>query len=233
MGQGASMPDFDCFAGLPQGMATGDPTRMSKHRKKQNGRAHNLAKKLNQWHRETLTRPSSGKQAETAETMSEDAFYQKLLEDERAFLNPEEWGIDLKTIVLGQIQPPSDPDGLRDEEVSIYLHAMVDLMAQYHLALVSTNHLTDRELYRFILERIIPQPLGIGPNPIGSLIYHECCPCDDIEQWFRYYASDEEREDWECDSDDPLPEKAPLVADRDEWLEALAESYRDRPLPLG
>lgn len=205
---------------------------MSKHKKTQNGRAHHLAKKLNQWNREALTRPSSGKPGKASGAMSEDAFYQKLLEDERAFLNPEEWGIDLKAIVLGKIQPPSDPDELRDEEVSIYLHAMVDLMAQYHLALVSTNHLTDRELYRFILERIIQQPLGIGPNPIGSLIYHECCPCDDIEQWFRYYASDEEREDWESYSDDPLPDKAPLVAGRDTWLEALAESYRDCPLPV-
>lgn len=163
---------------------------------------------------------------------AEDPFTRKLMEEERAFMNPEEWGIDLRPIVRKELSLP-DPDNLQDlgdDTIAATIRSLVDIFARYHLCLTSTNHLTDRELYRFILTEVLPQPVGIGPNPIGGLIYHECCPCDS-DEFLMYYADECMREDLHQQFDMKLPEKRPCVADRDDWLEELAESYRFKPLP--
>ncbi|MEX0325560.1 MAG: hypothetical protein AB3N33_05680 [Puniceicoccaceae bacterium] len=159
-----------------------------------------------------------------------DAFTRQLMEDERAFLNPEEWGIDLGPIVKKTLSPPTDPDALSDWEVRGQLRCLVDLLARYHLCLTSSNHLSDRELYRHILAEVLPQPIGVGPNPSGGILYHECCSCES-DDYLIYYADDTIRKRWAADFDLVLPEKRPLVSDRDIWIELLAESYRFEPLP--
>lgn len=159
-----------------------------------------------------------------------DEITKQLMEEERAFLHPEEWGIDLGPVLQKAIAPPADPDELSDQEVGAYLRRMVDLLARYHLCLTCTNHLSDRELYKVIMEKVLPQPIGIGPNPIGGLLYHECCPCDS-DEYLAYYSDDMEREDLAAEFDLDLPAKRPLVSDRDAWIELLAESYRFEPLP--
>lgn len=160
-----------------------------------------------------------------------DEYFRKLEEDERAFMNPDEWGIDMRPIFNAYIDPPSELDKLCDSEVQFYLTRMVALLAEYHFCLVHTNHLSDRDLYRHILDAILPKPIGVGPNPEGGLVYHECCPSDDFDRWLAYYATDEERHQWQADMDEALPDRRPLVSDRDAWLEVLAEAFRDQPLP--
>jgi len=159
-----------------------------------------------------------------------DAFTRKLMEEERAFLNPDEWGIDLRPMVAEFLNPPDDPDELSDNEVRGYLRCLVDLLARYHLCLTSTNHLSDRELYRKIMTDVLAEPIGIGPDPVGGLLYHECCPCDS-DAYLMYYADDASREETASEFNLTLPEKRPLVSDRDTWIELLAESYRFAPLP--
>lgn len=159
-----------------------------------------------------------------------DEFTRQLMEEERAFLHPEEWGIDLGPIVKKDLAPPADPNELSDREVCGYLRCLVDLLARYHLCLASTNHLSDRELYRHIIMEVLPQPLGIGPNPCGGILYHECCSCES-DEYLMYYADDTTRQQWATDFDLVLPAKRPLVSDRDTWIELLAESYRFEPLP--
>lgn len=171
-----------------------------------------------------------GKGVDLKPTIDTDAYIRKLMEEERAFLHAEEWGIDLRPIVREVLDPPADPKGLSDTEVLGYLRCLVDLLARYHLCLTSTNHLSDRELYRHILTRVLPEPVGIGPDPSGTLLYQECCPCDS-EEYLAYFADDLMREDWASDTGEPLPEKRPLCSDRDTWIELLAESYRFEPLP--
>ena len=156
----------------------------------------------------------------------------KLMEEERAFLNPDEWGIDLRPAFREFIDPPPDPGDLSDGEVRQFLCAMIDLLGQYHFCLEQTDHLTDRELYRYILGEIIPEPIGVGPNPIGGMLHHECCSCES-EEYLQYFASDENRAEMAEFYEDGLPPKKPLVADRDSWISTLAEAYRDRPLPMG
>ena len=159
-----------------------------------------------------------------------DAFTRKLMEEERAFLNPEEWGIDLRSIAGKVLDPPADPDGLSDQEVQGYLRCLVDLMARHHLCLTCTNHLSDRELYRHIMTEVLPKPVGISPNPEGGMVYHECCPCDG-DAYLMYYADESTREAWAAEFDLILPERRPLLSDRDTWIELLAEAYRFEPLP--
>jgi hypothetical protein len=100
----------------------------------------------------------------------------------------------------------------------------------YHLCLTSTNHLSDHELYRYIMTKILPEPIGVGPNPSGGILYHECCPCDG-DEYLMYYADDATRTQWASEFDLTLPDKRPLKSDRDTWIELLAESYRFEPLP--
>lgn len=135
-------------------------------------------------------------------------FLQKLIEEERAFLNSEEWGLDLRPVFRKVVDPPGSHEELDDKEISRFLKCMIDLLAQHHLCLLSTSHLTDRELYQLIIDEVLPQPLGIGPNPIGSMVYHEC-------------------------RDLSLPDLEPeeVISERDDWIPVLAESYRSCPLP--
>jgi hypothetical protein len=159
-----------------------------------------------------------------------DDFTKKMMEDERAFLHPEEWGIDLRPVVKKVLSPPAGPDDLSDFEVRGYLRCMIDLLARYHLCLTCTNHLSDRELYREIMTNVLSQPVGVGPNPSGGILYHECCPCDS-DEYLMYYADDLMRNDLASEFGITLPKKRPLVSDRDTWIELLAESYRFEPLP--
>lgn len=163
-------------------------------------------------------------------------YIRKLLEEERAYLQPEEWGIDLRPIVEEQLGTLPPGNQLSDHEVSKFLPRLVLLLAQHHLCLNLTNHLTDRQLYQKIIEEVLPQPLGISQKPEGTLIHHECCPCDS-EEYLIYYEEDSlplppmGDEDEEDAEEEELPAKQPLVADRDKWLEILAEAHRQLPLP--
>lgn len=161
-----------------------------------------------------------------------DPLLRQLIEQENAFLNPDEWGVYLAPIIQSQLDPPQDPEAMTDQDIRFYLTRLVHLLAVHHVCLTNSNHLDDRQFYRHILDEVIPKPLGVGPNPIGGLLYHECCPCDDFERWLAYFASDAERAEWEAQGFEPMPEKKPCVSDRDIWLEILTESFRDDPLPV-
>lgn len=170
----------------------------------------------------------TGRKGEKEET----DFLQRLIEGDRAFLKAEAEGegVDLRKALEAEMNPPETVDDLDDATVKRYLRRMVETLARYHLCLFSTNHLTDRELYHYILERVVRYPLGIGPNPIGTLIHHDCCPCD-AEEWVRHYAGGDERKEWEAIHGEAPPAMAELPSSRDVWLQALAEAYRGQPLP--
>jgi hypothetical protein len=159
-----------------------------------------------------------------------DPLTRQLMEQERAYMFPDEWGLDIRPIIAKYVSPPPNIDHLGAAELRGYLRALVDVLARHHLALVSTDHLSDRELYYHILQEVIPRPIGIGPDPRGGMIYHECCPSDS-EEFLMYYADDWMREAYAKEASKPLPPRRDLVADRDTWLELLAEAYRDQPFP--
>lgn len=161
----------------------------------------------------------------------DDPFTRQMIEQENAMMHPEEWGIYMLPIIEEHLDPPMDPQNMTESQIRCYLPRLVQLLAAHHFCLTNSNHLDDRALYQHILAEVLPKPIGIGPNPVGGILYHECCPCDDLDRWLAYYATDDDREFWKHDWDGPLPEKKPLVSDRDIWLEILAESFRNDPLP--
>ena len=118
------------------------------------------------------------------------------------------------------LEVPS-PEQLTDAQLRDKLWEIIDRMASLGAYLHSTNHLSDRELYRYLItdalreETVLPEAGGGGGwhiSPIGG------CSEEDNEIYLRYYADDESRKGWRGDSDEPLPPKEKLPYDRDRLL---------------
>ncbi|HXH92721.1 MAG TPA: hypothetical protein VNN25_14155 [Thermoanaerobaculia bacterium] len=124
-------------------------------------------------------------------------------------------------------------DVLRDRGVSIpderdlddgTLHArlweLINAMAATGVFVESTNHLSDRELYRYLVkdalreETILPTPGSGGGwhlSPLGD-------SDEDTEIYLRYFADDKTREHWHRDFGVTLPPKGKPPFDRDRLL---------------
>ena len=174
--------------------------------------------------------PVPGQGTDLRPAPGEDSFVRQLMDEERALLNPEEWGIDVLPLMQEQLGPLKPEKELNDDEISSTLRWMILILAQHHLCLTLTNHLTERELYRFILKEVLPHPIGISRNPEGGILYHDCCPCGS-EEYMAYYGDEFFRDEWRDDYNEEPPEKRSLASDRDRWLEMLAEAHRHLPLP--
>lgn len=94
-------------------------------------------------------------------------------------------------------------------------------MAAICMVVESTDHLSDRELYRWLVtdalceETFLPLPGSGGAwhtSPIGG------CSEEDNEIYLRYYADDDTRERWHRDFGETLPPKEKPPYDRDRLL---------------
>jgi hypothetical protein len=107
--------------------------------------------------------------------------------------------------------PPDDPAALRAK-----LFEIREAMYEIGIVVESTDHLSDAELYRFLVddallhETIISMAGGTWHiSPIGG------GSDEDNQIYLRYYANDEDRERWHRDFGDPLPPKEKPPYDRD------------------
>ena len=83
------------------------------------------------------------------------------------------------------------------------------------------DHLTDRELYRYLREEMLEQPIRISgdPNSFWQFDVIGGGSEEDIAIYLRYYADDEERSRWAVEFPDmPMPEREKLPFDRDRYL---------------
>jgi hypothetical protein len=110
--------------------------------------------------------------------------------------------------------PPEDAVALRAK-----LFEIIEAMFEIGIVVESTDHLSDAELYRFLVddallhETIISVAGGTWHiSPIGS------GDEDDNAIYLRYYADDEYREQWHRDFGEPLPSKEKPPYDRDRLL---------------
>ena len=70
-----------------------------------------------------------------------------------------------------------------------------------------TDHLSDRQLYCLIYRDILPAREKKLEH-ISHYLHWDCTgPSGDPDVWLRYYASDEEREEWGDCYGEPLPER--------------------------
>jgi hypothetical protein len=110
--------------------------------------------------------------------------------------------------------PPEDAAVLRAKLLEI-----IEAMFEIGMVIESTDHLSDPELYRFLVddallrETIISVAGGFWHiSPIGS------GDEDDNAIYLRYYADDDYREQWHREFGDPLPPKEKPPYDRDRLL---------------
>lgn len=107
------------------------------------------------------------------------------------------------------------PQNVSDEELPRILTNLVQKLYEKHIVLDFTDHLSDRELYRLIVQKILPA--NEKKIEFMDVYHHWDCSRDpsryddeegkESEAWLTYYASDEERDAWAETHDGPLPEK--------------------------
>lgn len=117
-------------------------------------------------------------------------------------------GIDIPLV------PPEDEAELRDR-----LEEIFEGMADVGMMLEDTDHLSDAELYRYLVDDALLHEMMLSTagghwhiSPIGSGSE------EDNEIYLRYYADDEYREQWHRDFGDELPPKEKPPYDRDRFL---------------
>ncbi len=125
-----------------------------------------------------------------------------------------------------------DDGQLDDAALHKKLWEIIHAMAALGLYLDSTDHLSDRELYRYLVtdalreETVLSEP-GSGGfwniSPIGG------CSEEDNQVYLRYYADDATRKDWVKEFGESIPPKEKLPFDRDRRLPGQEFADDDEP----
>lgn len=115
--------------------------------------------------------------------------------------------------------PPAD-----EAELRARLMEIVEGMADIGMMLEDTDHLSDVELYRYLVDEALLAEIMLSPagghwhiSPIGGGSE------EGNEIYLRYYADDEYREQWHRDFGDVLPPKEKPPYDRDRFLPGHGE----------
>ena len=103
-----------------------------------------------------------------------------------------------------ELRLPS-PETLTDDKLSQLLEEVIAKMFEKKIVLDFTDHMTDRELYTTIYRDILPSREK-NLKHRNSFIHWDCSG-GDSETWLRFYASDDDREQWSDYYDQPLPPK--------------------------
>ena len=131
-------------------------------------------------------------------TRDENEFLASMLEWERAPVLPiSRWfRPELKL-------PP--PESLDEAHLHTILWDIIHKLFSKRIVLDFTHHLSDRELYRLIYRDILPS-LEKKIERTRTFLHWQCLdPNTEMDVWLRYYATEEERQAWSQESDDPLP----------------------------
>lgn len=136
--------------------------------------------------------------AEVMSTSNENDFLQSMLEWERAPIVPiREW-----------FNPPLElpsPELLDDDRLRSLLSDTIQELFTKHIVLDFTDHLTDRQLYCLIYRDILPTHEKMIQRR-NNYLHWDCANIEgDPEMWLRYYASEEERQAWQEETEGYLP----------------------------
>jgi hypothetical protein len=115
-----------------------------------------------------------------------------------------------------------DPAGLSDEQLPTVLWNVIEGLARRNVYLENTNHLSDRELYTHLWEESLREVIKDLPPEAGwnqHLDILGACGEEDIYLHMKYYADEEERQDWLAQYPDyDMPEHVDPPYDRDRHL---------------
>ncbi len=96
------------------------------------------------------------------------------------------------------------PDSLSDAQVHGLLWQTIHQLHSQRIVLDFTDHLTDRQLYCLIIRDILPAYEKRIAEHRNYLHWH-CLDDNDMEGWLRFYATEEERNQWESENECELP----------------------------
>lgn len=99
---------------------------------------------------------------------------------------------------------------LDDFQVHDRLHQVIGSLFEKNILLIHTDHLSDRQLYCLIQRDILPaEEKMVQLN--GRYLKWQCLDIvEDEESWLRFYASEEERQQWAAETGLKLPPKQPI-----------------------
>jgi len=103
-----------------------------------------------------------------------------------------------------ELRPPR-PEPLSQEDLHQILWDVIYKLFEKRLVLDFTDHLSDRDLYCLIYRDILPAREK-KLDSIGAYLHWDCTGPGGAEIWLRYYASEEERQDWATTYRQPLPD---------------------------
>ncbi|MGH9422788.1 MAG: hypothetical protein ACRD3J_22635 [Thermoanaerobaculia bacterium] len=139
---------------------------------------------------------------------------------DRFFDGEEDGEMPLAALRARGIDIPDDDTALDDAALHAKLWEIIDAMAAIGIVLELTDHLTDRELYRYLVNDALMEPTIL---PLGSAGTWHTSPLgswseEDTQIHLRFFADDDEREEWHRQWGEPLPPKEARRADRDRFL---------------
>jgi hypothetical protein len=131
-------------------------------------------------------------------TRSENEFLESMLEWERAPMLPISQWFE-PTLVLPH------PDRLGQHQLSLVLRATIEKLFEKHVVLDFTDHLSDYQLYGIIFRDILPSHEKRLERR-NTYLHWDCANIEENPDiWLRYYATQNEREMWAEENNQPLP----------------------------
>jgi hypothetical protein len=114
------------------------------------------------------------------------------------------------------------PDSLKDEELPAKLWDLIQKLALLHVFIEQTDHLSDRELYTYLLTDSLREETKAMPMVAGYACHIQLLSGGSDEDNFlylKYYADDDWRQQWHKDwPNDPMPAHEDPPYDRDRLL---------------
>ena len=114
------------------------------------------------------------------------------------------------------------PDQLDNTALTVKLNEVIDRMATLGAYLLNTNHLSDRELYKYLYHDALREEAVFFPeNPSYAYMIDLTGSGSDEDNliYLKYYADEEHRKQWVLDwPDDPMPQHEDPPFDRDSSL---------------
>ena len=131
------------------------------------------------------------------------------------------WTTHLQQLEDAGVSFPA-PDSLNDKELTEKLWELIQKLALLHVFLDQTDHLSDRELYTYLVNDCLRQETKAMPLAANFACHIQLLSTGSEEDNFlylKYYADDDWRKQWHKDwPEDPMPAYEDPPYDRDRRL---------------
>ena len=136
-------------------------------------------------------------------TAQENDFLESLLEWERAPIVPISRWFD------PELAPPAH-ETLSDDKLHEQLWRLIDQLAARNVVLECTDHLSDRQLYCLLVRDVLTSGEKLITRRATPLNWRFIDELEHPDVWLRYYASADERAEWEAETGEiPPPSEQP------------------------